>query len=517
MITRHFVQVGNRRVHYRRTGSGPPLLMAHQSPRSSAEFEPLMTRWSSHFTCIAPDTPGFGQSDPLENPAPEIEDFADAVAELLDALGLSQVGAYGLYSGATILIAAARRHPERFSAVAANGYAAFRPEERAIFGERYTSPFKPTDYGEHLTWAWNRMLEQNWFFPWYDARDQARLPSTNDDPVALHHAVMDLLASGDAYRLGYGAVLRAQHQAPGPDEPTPPVLLTAAESDPFHKHLGRLRGLPANWRVQDGTIDDATIALCLQHLKAHPAPSFASLPEAADEGFVLVEAGGFKNLIHWKGDRESDTLALHAPGRSLAVATGGGELAIDLPGHGLSGDWRSSVKPSLADWVAVIAAAVEALGAKPAVVTGDSWSALLAIDVAKRLGAGRVEARRGWLPVPEAAPKWAEQVMFDARPDRFGQYLVAAWSAIRAWHFFWPWFEASAANAIPFDPADVTPDRLRIEHLAIMRARKGRQLLTVLAQADRDALFRGAGVEIDWPLPAWARKRTDVWKPPSTR
>ena len=82
-ITRHFVDVGSRRVHYRRAGKGPPLLMAHQSPRSSAEYEPLMREWGKHFTCIAPDTPGFGQSDPLAIEEPTIDDFADAMLAFL--------------------------------------------------------------------------------------------------------------------------------------------------------------------------------------------------------------------------------------------------------------------------------------------------------------------------------------------------------------------------------------------------------------------------------------------------
>src|SRR5690606_14285730 len=79
-ITRHFVTVGKRRIHYRKAGSGPPLLMVHQSPRSSAEYEPLMTKWAQHFTCIAPDTPGFGQSDPLPGD-PDINDFSTALME----------------------------------------------------------------------------------------------------------------------------------------------------------------------------------------------------------------------------------------------------------------------------------------------------------------------------------------------------------------------------------------------------------------------------------------------------
>lgn len=61
-ITRHYVNVPladgqHRRVHYRQAGSGPPLLMIHQSPRNSGEYAALMERWAAHFTCIAPDTP----------------------------------------------------------------------------------------------------------------------------------------------------------------------------------------------------------------------------------------------------------------------------------------------------------------------------------------------------------------------------------------------------------------------------------------------------------------------------
>ncbi|GIX19099.1 MAG: hypothetical protein KatS3mg120_0775 [Erythrobacter sp.] len=87
-ITRHMLTIPatGRRVHYRRCGKGPPLLMVHQSPRSSGEYEPLMQAWGAHFTCIAPDTPGFGQSDPLPG-APEIGDFAAALREFMDAAG----------------------------------------------------------------------------------------------------------------------------------------------------------------------------------------------------------------------------------------------------------------------------------------------------------------------------------------------------------------------------------------------------------------------------------------------
>ena len=94
-ITRHFIPVDGRRIHYRRAGTGPALLMVHQSPRSSAEYEALMPRWSEHFTCIAPDTPGFEESDPLPDDDASIDDFADATLRLLDALGLERSALMG--------------------------------------------------------------------------------------------------------------------------------------------------------------------------------------------------------------------------------------------------------------------------------------------------------------------------------------------------------------------------------------------------------------------------------------
>ena len=57
VITRHVLTIprSGRKVHYRRCGQGPLLLMVHQSPRNSAEYERLMRDWGAHFTCIAPE------------------------------------------------------------------------------------------------------------------------------------------------------------------------------------------------------------------------------------------------------------------------------------------------------------------------------------------------------------------------------------------------------------------------------------------------------------------------------
>lgn len=428
MITRHMLTIPGtgRRVHYRRCGSGPALLMVHQSPRSSAEYEPLMRQWAEHFTCIAPDTPGFGQSDPLPG-TPEIADFADALCETMDALGIGPCPAYGFHSGGIILVTALKRHPERFRALAVGGYAIWNAEEMRIFGERYLPEFLPSPYGEHLAWLWNRMLEQSWVFPWFDTREEARLSVAHADVPRVAQAVMEMLEAGNAYQAGYGAVLRAPRDIPPVDAQVPPCLISAYDGDPLQAHIDRLGAMPAGWEARKVATPTEHQNASLAFLRAHRGEvTCPRLAEDAHEGWVALDDG----LIHWKGDRGAERLVLHAPGREMAEPEPG-TLAIDAPGHGLSDDFENPR--------AAIEEAAMALGAEailwPAPPPGDP--ALLYPDLA---------------------------------PDRFGAYLQRAWQVARAQAFFAPWYEASAAHAIPLVPEALEPHALQRRARALIVA-----------------------------------------------
>ena len=443
MITRHYVDVRDpsgyvRRVHYRRAGSGPPVLLVHQSPRSSAEHLEKLRDWAEHFTLYAPDTPGFGDSAPLDHDNPEVADYAHGVLALMDALGLAQAGAYGMHSGAIILITAARLAPERFSAIAANGYALWTATEKAEFAAHYTPEFVPLPYGEHLAWLWGRILEQTWFFPWYRADHAARLPGATGDPARIDPVVMEVLAAGDTFRLGYAAVLRADRDLPPPGAPTPPVLLTASDGDPLKAHLARMGELPPNWEMRPLTTPTEVEAACLDWLQRHPAPASALPVEHSSAGFVHVAAAGFDGLIHWQGARDAATVVVHAPGSSATVAARAGALALDLPGHGLSDDWTTPPQ-GLAAWRAVLAAARAALDVTHLPVAGERLSGALA---------GQPVRPRG----DRAA--WRAHGLPDLAPDRYGAYLQRAWQCVRAQVFFDPWFDPSPVNAVPFDASD---------------------------------------------------------------
>ena len=454
-ITRHYLTINGRRVHYRRTGKGPPLLMVHQSPRSSAEYETLMLAWSAHFTCIAPDTPGFGQSDPLAPKSsgadPDINDFADAVVEFARAVGLKRMAAYGFHSGGIILVTALKRHPDLFSGLAVGGYAIWTPHEMAIFGAAYLPPFRPSLYGEHLPWLWHRIMEQSWFFPWFDVRDAARLAGAHDDPARVHAVVMEMLDAGDAYRAGYGAVLRAPRDIPPVDAVTPPVLITAYDGDPLQAHIDRLGDLPQGWSAQKVATAAAHQALSLTFLQGHPAPVADHFAEDKDAGFVSVICDEFDGLIHWQG--KGARIAVHAPGSESGLTDAADAFRIDMPGHGLSSDWNGAAPSDASAW------------------------AIVAVGAAGELGADGADFSAPTLGDPT-------RLFPDLTPDRHGAYLTTAWSIVRAKHFFAPWYAASAATAMPFGPATITPERLALEHRALLRGVAARAMATAFATGE---------------------------------
>lgn len=449
-ISRHYLAINGRRVHYRRAGNGPPLLMVHQSPRSSGEYEELMQQWGAQFTCIAPDTPGFGQSQPLAKAIPDINDYADALAEFVRAVGLDQVPAYGFHSGAIILITALKRHPALFTGIAAGGYAVWTEAESKAFGENYTPPFLPLPYGEHLVWGWNRILEQSWFFPWYDARPQTRLAGAHDDPARIHDIMMEILDAGDSFRLGYAAVLRAPRDVPPPGSVTAPVLITAYDSDPLQAHIDRLGPMPANWSAFKVATPAEHLAESLTFLLSLDSVPCVPLAEALDQGFMHIQTDKFDGLIHWHGSDSETSVTIPGPGRSAALIDG---AAFDPPGHGLSDDWDGPAPTEWQPWREVLEAAYIQRG----------FSA-----------AAHENAQQGE----------PDQLFPDFAPDRFGGHLIKAWAIVRARHFFDPWYAAGASHARDFEPAAITPDRLALEHLALLQARSARAFAQALTTAD---------------------------------
>ena len=115
------MQVEDCKVFYREAGdpSKPTLLLLHGFPSSSAMFRELMPELAADFHLVAPDFPGFGQTECPDRT--EFEYTFDHLAKIVDRfteqMSLTRYAMYVFDYGAPIGYRLAMWHPERVTAI----------------------------------------------------------------------------------------------------------------------------------------------------------------------------------------------------------------------------------------------------------------------------------------------------------------------------------------------------------------------------------------------------------------
>lgn len=132
------------------------LICLHQSPMSSRVFAPFLGLMGSDRSVFAPDTPGFGESDPPPGP-PAIADYAGAIIDFLDQMRLRQVDLLGYHTGAAIAAEVAIARPEQVRRVVMVAVPVVTDAERAAF-KRDPWPVPVREDGTHLLEEWQRTL-----------------------------------------------------------------------------------------------------------------------------------------------------------------------------------------------------------------------------------------------------------------------------------------------------------------------------------------------------------------------
>jgi pimeloyl-ACP methyl ester carboxylesterase len=104
-------------IFYREAGprDAPVVLLLHGFPTSSHMFRNLIPALADRYRVIAPDYPGFGQSDMPDRAKFKytFDRFAELVDGLLDKLGVSSFAMYVMDYGAPVGWRLALKHPER--------------------------------------------------------------------------------------------------------------------------------------------------------------------------------------------------------------------------------------------------------------------------------------------------------------------------------------------------------------------------------------------------------------------
>lgn len=205
-VRKGYVTLANgRQVHYRRAGEGAPVLLLHPSPLSSAFFEPLIAFLSKNFDVIAMDTPGYGDSDPLQEPGDDLAAYVDVIGEVLDTLGLERALLYGNATGAQQAIESAKRFPETISGLVLENAAAFTDAEREAMLGDYFPEIVPQADASHLELVWKIARQTYQYFPWFDTRESARVSSMEPPEALVQATALAYLKAGEDYARAYRA------------------------------------------------------------------------------------------------------------------------------------------------------------------------------------------------------------------------------------------------------------------------------------------------------------------------
>lgn len=437
-------------LHFAAAGRGAPLLLLHPSPLSAAFMAPAMATLKEQALCIAPDTPGYGDSDAFPEAPVDLLPYCDALAALLDALSLPQAAVYGSATGAQIAIEFAKAHPQRVSGVVLDNAAVFTDAERDRIMAGYFPDMTPRDDGVHLTRAWQVGHDLMQFFPWHQPAPAHRIvpamPDARDTgPLAAMEATaLGYLAAGPRYDEGY-RVAFANERAEQVQQIEQPTVIVRWAGSILKPYTDRFDTVSFGPQV-NMAFCDAEPAARWRCIAAH-LPGV--LPPATDAGlapdqlatawqdapfFYCGEAGVQLRIVPVKGANSAPTSVILPPlgfgARAFAalLEAEGCDCAgfvVDLPGHGGSDTVAS---PS----IEALAAALEARFRAPA--GGNALATLVAFGSAGAIASRwaerdtRIETVRQEPWPPGGALR---QTLPELRAGAGGGHLLEAWHWLR--------------------------------------------------------------------------------------
>lgn len=337
-----------RDLHLRYAGSGPALVLLHPSPLSSALMTPWIQAFARDFSVYAFDTPGYGASDPLRQPARSLQDYLPTLEAACDQLKLQRVFVFGQATGAQLGIAWAKRHPARIAQLFLDAACHFEPAQRAAIMRGYFPSLSMRADGAHLTRIWHIVERLFQFFPWFDTRTENRIHRP-EPPLAAKHAIaLEYARAGggyaEAYRLAFEHedasqlsglqaathVIGWRHSLVHPyteqllahtlPDVVKPMLIECSPSDRYQALATLLRQAAATTAVTEG---------------------HAGAPRHAERRYLSLQG----MQIYTRRWTREGTLYSHKLGESSALLAHSGSV-FDWPGHGLSGPLEPHLDPA---------------------------------------------------------------------------------------------------------------------------------------------------------------------------
>lgn len=153
-IHKGYVDTQDGQLHYWRAGVGPVLVCLHQASQDSSEYRALVPMLAAHYTLIAFDLPGHGQSyDPPREY--DVPDYVKAIIDAVRLLGVGSMSVLGHHSGAVFALEMAARFPALVGKAILSGISWRSAENtQALINSRAERNLPITEDGKFLNTMW---------------------------------------------------------------------------------------------------------------------------------------------------------------------------------------------------------------------------------------------------------------------------------------------------------------------------------------------------------------------------
>lgn len=480
-LTRHYVTIGDRQLHYRRCGSGPPLVVLHRIPRTSEDLVPFMQSAQDAFTVIAPDLAGYGNSLALKDRPESFAPFCEDLEDLLEALGLGRVLLYGEQAGAALALSFAADNPDKVVALATwdldlPGALDLPPSAKAPL-----PVFEPKWDGSHLAWLWAMLREQTAFHPWHTPALNTRVDADMPDAYELHRRTVQFLASGvhgRGYEIGYGAA-RTLNTAELLQAVQTPTLMVARQrydaKDPWRAISSVSKSVAKALADEHTKGEGQALAFLKKHTfdaQVGAPPSATPIPGVLWHDYAKVDGG----QLHFHCNGDADTVPLliqHDAASSMgtvepitsSLVGRRSVFAFDMPGSGDSDRTIPTENVTVDVYAAVLKQALDHLGLASVDFYGMWGGGFVGLDLAlnhpdqvRRLVMSNVFEHQG----DEQADMIANYTP-DVSPLWHGGHLLQCWHQMRDQGIYYPWFKRRRDGVVwrePFLATDMVHERV---------------------------------------------------------
>jgi pimeloyl-ACP methyl ester carboxylesterase len=208
-----------------------PLFCFHLSPVSGIVYENWIAEMGRDRHAVAPDTPGYGMSDPPRE-QPTIASFARTMGAVMDKLEVGEADVMGYHTGSKTCVELARQQPERIKHLVLVSAPVYTEKDLAKQNADMGQPDELQEDGSHLLGTWAALWR--WRGP-------------EQTPADIMRTFPDHIKGGDKKHWGHAAAFAYTFPPTIPDVAAPILVLNA--NDDLVVYTQRIREYLTNGKV----------------------------------------------------------------------------------------------------------------------------------------------------------------------------------------------------------------------------------------------------------------------------